>query len=108
MPDRPVYMIVNLKVTDADAYRTYEKGFFGFLKTHGGQLLTFDDNAITLEGDAPREGRMIIFSFPSEKAAKDWYADAGYQALSEHRRAGTQLEFLTLVHAMPARTGDKQ
>lgn len=101
-------MVVNLKVTDTEAYRTYEKGFFGFLKTYGSQLLTFDDKPVTLESDAPREGRMIIFSFPSEKAAKDWYADPGYQALSEHRRAGTQLEFLTLVHAMPARTEAKK
>jgi uncharacterized protein (DUF1330 family) len=103
MSDTPVYMIVNLKVTDTDAYRNYEKGFFGFLKTYGGQLITFDDKPITFEGDAPREGRMVIFSFPSEQAAKDWYADPGYQELSEHRRAGTKLEFLTLVHGMPAR-----
>jgi len=46
---------------------------------------------------------MIIFKFPSEQAAKDWYADADYQVLSEHRRAGTHLEFLTLVHGLPPR-----
>jgi uncharacterized protein (DUF1330 family) len=103
MSDIPVYMIVNLKVTDTDAYRNYEKGFFGFLKTYVCQLITFDDKPITFEGDEPREGRMVIFSFPSEQAAKDWYADPGYQELSEHRRAGTKLEFLTLVHGMPAR-----
>ena len=33
MSDTPVYMIVNLKVTDVDTYRNYEKGFFGFLKS---------------------------------------------------------------------------
>lgn len=46
---------------------------------------------------------MIIFSFPSEQAAKDWYAEGDYQALPEHRRAGTKMEFLTLVHGMPPR-----
>ena len=65
--------------------------------------MTFDDNPITLEGVAPRSGRMIIFSFPSEQAAKDWWADAEYQALSEHRRAGTKMEFLTMVHGLPPR-----
>lgn len=103
MADVPVFMVVNLAITDADAYRTYEKGFFGFLKKYGGEFLTFDDNPITLEGDAPRSGRMIIFKFPSEQTAKDWYADAQYQALSDHRRAGTKLEFLTLVHGLPPR-----
>lgn len=103
MPDTPVFMVVNLAITDVKPYRVYEKGFFGFLKKYGGEFLTFDDTPITLEGEAPRAGRMIIFKFPSEQAAKDWYADEEYQALSEHRRAGTKLEFLTLVHGLPPR-----
>ena len=77
--------------------------FFSFLKKYEGEFVTFDDNPITLEGVAPREGRMIIFRFPSEQAAKAWYADEGYQSLSENRRKGTKLEFLTMVHGMPAR-----
>lgn len=40
---------------------------------------------------------MVIFTFPSEQATKNWYADADYQALSEHRRDGIQLDFLTMV-----------
>jgi len=103
MSDAPVYMVVNLAVTDVDSYRAYEKGFFSFLKKYEGEFVTFDDNPITLEGVAPREGRMIIFRFPSEQAAKAWYADEGYQSLSENRRKGTKLEFLTMVHGMPAR-----
>jgi len=103
MSDVPVFMLVNLSITDVESYRNYEKGFFGFLKKYGGEFLTYDDKSITLEGDAPRSGRMIIFKFPSEQAAKDWYADGDYQALSEHRRAGTRLEFLTLVHGIPPR-----
>jgi alpha-D-ribose 1-methylphosphonate 5-triphosphate synthase subunit PhnG len=31
------------------------------------------------------------------------YADDGYQALSEHRRAGTKLDFLTMVRGRPLR-----
>lgn len=104
MSDTPVYMIVNLSVTDTAEYRIYEKGFFGFLKKYDGQMITFDDSPVTLEGDAARQGRMIIFSFPSEQAARDWYADPDYQALCEHRRAGTQLEFLTMVHGMAPRS----
>jgi uncharacterized protein (DUF1330 family) len=103
MSATPVFMVVNLSITNVDAYRSYEKGFFGFLKKYGGEFLTYDDQPMTLEGESPRAGRMIIFKFPSEQAAKDWYADVDYQALSEHRRAGTRLEFLTLVHGMPPR-----
>ena len=104
MSDIPVYMIVNLIVTDKEKYNQYEKGFFALLKKHNGTFVTYDDKPETLECKSPRSGRMIIFSFPSEEAGKAWFADPEYQALSEHRRAGTTMEFLTMVHGLPPRT----
>ncbi len=98
-----VYIVVNIAITDADPYRQYEKGFFGIFKRHSGELIAFDDNPITLEADAPRSDRMIILKLTSEQAAKDWYEDPEYQALSEHCRAGTKLEFFTIVHGISAR-----
>ncbi|MCP4006678.1 MAG: DUF1330 domain-containing protein [bacterium] len=103
MADVPVYMIANLDITDPDRYRQYEMGFFSILKKHGGEFFTFDDKIETLEGVAPPSGRLVIFSFPSEQAAHSWYEDPEYQALSEHRRAGTTLNFLTMVHGLPPR-----
>jgi uncharacterized protein (DUF1330 family) len=102
MSDVPVYMIVNLVITDKDEYLKYEKGFFGLLKKYDGSFVTYDDKSETLEG-TPRDGRMIIFSFPSEKHGKDWFADAEYQSLAEHRKAGTKMNFLTMVHGLPPR-----
>ena len=104
MSDVPVFVIANFTVHHADTYRVYEKGFFPILKRHGGSFHTYDDKPVTFEGDAPREGRMVIFQFPSEQAATDWYNDPDYQALSEHRRAGTELQFITMVHGLPPRT----
>lgn len=103
MTDLPVYMLANLTVHDAEEYRRYEKGFFPILKRHGGEFVTFDDSPRTLEGSAPREGRIVIFRFPSERHAREWYADPDYQAISAYRRAGSHLEFLTLVHCLPPR-----
>jgi uncharacterized protein (DUF1330 family) len=103
MSDVPVYIVVNLTIEDVDEYRTYEKGFFGLLKKYGGSFIAYDDNTEHFEGRSPRGGRMIIFSFPSEEVAKAWYADAEYQALSEYRRAGTHLEFLSMVRGVPPR-----
>ena len=102
MSDVPVYMVVNLHVTNAEEYRVYEKGFFPLLKKYSGTFVTYDDQTYTFEG-TPREGRMIIFSFPSEEQARDWFADPDYQALSEYRRAGTDMQFLTMVHGLPPR-----
>ena len=103
MAEAPVYLVVNLHVEDAERYLQYEKGFFPILKKHQGKFISYDDNTLTFEGELPRSGRMVIFTFPSEQAAKDWYNDPEYQALSEHRRAGTKLEFLTMVHGLPPR-----
>lgn len=103
MSDAPAYVIANFVVHDKDEYRQYEKGFFPILKRHRGEFFTFDDNTVTFEGPEPREGRMVIFKFPNEEAATSWYKDPEYQALSEHRRAGTDLKFLTMVHGLPPR-----
>lgn len=103
MSQAPAFVIANFTIHDADTYRTYEKGFFPILKKHGGQFFTYDDDNSNLEGDEPPEGRVVIFQFPSEEAARGWYADPEYQALSEHRRAGTKLKFLTIVHGLPPR-----
>jgi len=103
MSDAPAYVVANFTVHDKDEYHKYEKGFFPILKKHGGEFFTFDDNTTTLEGPSPREGRFVMFKFPSEEAALAWYNDPDYQALSEFRRAGTDLQFLTLVHGLPPR-----
>ncbi len=103
MSDVPVFMVTNFTINDAESYHRYEKGFFPILKKHGGQFLTFDDNTKTLEGPKPRKGRFVLFQFPSEQAALDWYNDPEYQALTEHRRVSTDMKFLTLVHGLPPR-----
>lgn len=103
MSDVPVYVLVNLHITDPVAYRKYEKGFFPLLKKYGGEFVTYDDEVVTLEGSSPRSGRMIIFKFPYEAQAYAWYADFDYQVLSEYRRAGTRAEFVTIVRGLPPR-----
>lgn len=103
-PEIPVYMLANLFIQDAAEYRNYENGFFLILKRHSGQFLTFDDTPHTFEGSAPRQGRMIICTFPSEADATRWCADPDYQALSAHRRRGTELAFLTMVRGLPTRS----
>ena len=104
MTNVPVYMIVNLKINDPDQYRVYEKGFFPFLKKHNGSFITFDDSPECLEGEKPTQfDRVIIFSFASEKDANNWWNDDGYQELSKHRRASTEIT-LQRVKGIPPRS----
>ncbi len=100
----PVYVVANFEIENAETYRFYEKGFFPILRRHGGKFLTYDDAVENFEGLEPLKGRVVIFNFPSEDAARNWYSDPDYQALSEHRRVGTKLKFLTMVHGRPPRS----
>ena len=103
MGNIPIYMIVNLKINNPDEYKIYEKGFFPFLKKYNGSFITFDDAPECLEGDTPKQfDRVILFSFPSEKDADNWWNDDGYQELSMHRRAATEIT-LQKVKGMPPR-----
>lgn len=100
MTETPVTLIAAFTIHDAETYALYAKGFFPLLKKHGGRFITYDDAAVTLEGTPPG-GRIVMFRFPSEEAARRWYNDPEYQALSEHRRASTDASFLTMVHETP-------
>ena len=104
MSDVPVYVVANFTVHDADTYREYEKGFFPILKRHEGSFFTYDDHTVTFEGSDPREGRMVIFTFPSEALAVAWYNDPEYQELSKYRREGAPLRSLSLVKGLPPRS----
>jgi uncharacterized protein (DUF1330 family) len=101
MLDNPVYVIANFTIDEPSTYREYEKGFFPLLKRHGGKFITYDDKCETLEGPKGLTGRTVLFTFPGEEAAKAWFDDPDYQALSEHRRNGTTMSFITLVHGQP-------
>ena len=81
-----VFIVANFIVKDRDEYHKYEKGFFSLLKKYGGSFITYDDEHETLEGIAPRTGRMVIFTFPTEERARQWWADPEYQTLLKHRR----------------------
>jgi len=92
MTNITTYMIVNIQINDPDEYKIYEKGFFSYLKKHNGSFITFDDTPQCLEGETPKQfDRVVLFSFPSEQDADNWWADKGYQELSKHRRAATEI-----------------
>ena len=108
MADIPVYVVANFTVQDAATYREYEKGFFPILKRHEGTFFTYDDNTVTFEGANPREGRMVMFSFPSEAHAVAWYNDPDYQALSEEEMAAYRAPFATPEDRQPTLNWPRQ
>lgn len=96
----PVFVIANLSITDEYEFSKYTEAFLPVIDSFGGSVITFDDESLTFEGESPRKGRMVILQFPSEDLAKDWYASNEYQTISESRRNGSRLEFLTMVRGL--------
>ena len=89
MSEVPVYVLANIVIKDPDMYRKYEKGFFPILKKYEGQFITFDDHVGQFEGSSKVSGRVILFSFPNENLADQWYNSKEYTELSAFRRGGT-------------------
>ena len=46
------------------------------------------------------EGRAILFGFPSQQDADNWFEDPEYQTLSEHRKRGTKTQFITFIKTL--------
>ena len=104
MSETRVYCIANVIIEDAELFRNYEKGFFGTIKEYNGEFITMDDNTIHLEGTSPVNGRIIMWTFPSEDDMNNWYSSEKYQNLSEnYRRPATEIKNLTVIKGMPAR-----
>ena len=103
MSEVPVYVVANIVIHNPDTYKKYEKGFFPILKKYEGKFITFDDNIGQLEGSSEVSGRVIIFSFPNESLADQWYSSVEYQELSAFRREGTDTISIFKVKGQPPR-----
>ena len=103
MSEVPVYVIANIVIKDPDTYKKYEKGFFPILKKYKGQFITYDDNIGQFEGSSEVSGRVILFSFPSEDQANQWYSSDEYRELSVFRREGTDTVSIFKVKGQPPR-----
>lgn len=99
---KPVHVIAHLTVHDTEPYRKYEKGFFPVLKPYGARFITYDDNVTVLEGERPKS-RTVLVEFPSEEAATAWFNSPEYQEIAEHRRAGSTMHSLIILHPIPGR-----
>lgn len=84
----PVYTIAQLKFTDIDAYRRYQKAFPAVFARFKGKVVVADESPRVLEGEWPRD-KVVILSFPDEAEAQRFATDTEYREISKDRKAGT-------------------
>ena len=73
---------------DRSQYDLYESGFGEVFAKFDGTMLSVDEDPLILAGDWTAT-RSVIIEFPSEKSALTWMASDEYQAIAEHRNAGS-------------------
>jgi uncharacterized protein (DUF1330 family) len=82
------YFIAQYVVNDPKLYREYQMGAGATIQAAGGELVSFDVAAETIEGTPPGP-QTVIVKFASTEAAKAWYGSPEYQAVVGKRLAST-------------------
>jgi len=84
-----VYAIVQLKMTDREAYDRYQARFFDVFRKFSGRLLSADEHPAVVEGKWDRD-KLVLMSFPDEPAFRAWADSPEYLDISKDRKAGAE------------------
>jgi len=96
----PVYTIAQLKFTNVEAYRRYQKAFPAVFANFNAKVLVADEQPRVLEGDWPRD-KVVILEFPDEAEARRFGSSPEYQAISKDRKAGADAVVLMVKGFAP-------
>ena len=86
------YIIAEVQVTDAEAYKAYVPGAGAAVAKYGGKYLARGGKVEQLEGPPPA-GRFVIVEYPSFEAARAFYHSADYQAVAPIRQKASISRF---------------
>ena len=91
----PVYMIIDIKVTDADLYSEYVEKVPATVKKYSGRYLVRGGNVEVLAGDWQPE-RIVLLEFPSTEHLKQWLMSPEYTALAPIREKSTNAKAIVV------------
>jgi uncharacterized protein (DUF1330 family) len=84
-----VYAIAQLKITDRAAYERYQAKFIGLIKRFQGRVLAADERPQIIEGEWDRD-KLVLLSFPDERAFHEWAESPEYVEIAKDRKAGSE------------------
>jgi len=84
-----VYVIVQLKMTNREAYDRYQARFFDVFRKFSGRLLSADEHPAVIEGAWDRD-KLVLMSFPDEAGFRAWADSPDYLEISRDRKAGAE------------------
>jgi uncharacterized protein (DUF1330 family) len=88
-----VYVIADIKVTDASWIPEYAKAVHDIVHKHGGKYLSRSANVKTLEGKPLDTTLIALLQFPNEEAVKAFATDPAYAPYAKIRKEGSDSRF---------------
>ena len=82
------YIIVDVQITDPEAYERYKAAVPATLATYGGKFLVRGGRAETLEGSW-EPNRIVVLEFESVEKAKAWWSSQEYAAPKQLRQSAS-------------------
>ena len=87
----PAYIIVNVEVTNPDAYQEYVAKVGPSIQTYGGRYLVRGGKTEILEGTCvPR--RVVVVEFADSAKARSWWNSQEYAAAKSIRHANAKTD----------------
>ena len=93
------YVIVDIEVTNQEAFEEYRRLFPATFEQYGGRFAVRGGRYETLEGSWQPQ-RIVMLEFPDVDRARAWYASPEYQAIIPLREQHARTNFLTLVEGV--------
>ncbi|MEE1656927.1 DUF1330 domain-containing protein [Microvirga sp. CF3062] len=87
------YIIAQLKFTDLDSYRKYQRAFPKVFGRFRGTIVIADEHPRLLEGHWERD-KVVVLSFPSEEDALAFQNSDEYRLIARDRKAGAEATIL--------------
>ncbi len=72
------YVVVQVKVEDAEKFKEYQKLVPATIASHGGRYLVRGGRTERREGEEDGYERIVVLCFPSFEKARDWYDSEDY------------------------------
>lgn len=91
----PGYIIVDVEVTDPEAYARYRAAVPETIAAYGGKFLVRGGHTETLEGDWT-PGRLVVLEFESVERAKAWWSSQEYAAPKQLRQSASVTQMIVV------------
>ena len=89
------YVIIQVKVTDPEAYKGYADRAPATIEMYGGTYLSRGGRTVTLEGEE-NTTRNHILEFDSVEAAETWFNSREYSEAKAHRHNAAVASFVVI------------